>query len=70
VFGLGLAAAILIDATLVRMVLVPSIMELIGDANWWMPSWLDRMVPHLGIEVDVDQSSPLRHEETVAAAPI
>jgi RND superfamily putative drug exporter len=53
VFGLGLAAAILIDATLVRMVLVPSIMELIGDANWWMPSWLDRVVPKLGIEVDV-----------------
>ncbi len=56
VFGLGLAAAILIDATLVRMVLVPSIMELVGDANWWMPSWLDRVVPHLGIEVDVDRS--------------
>jgi RND superfamily putative drug exporter len=57
VFGLGLAAAILIDATLVRMVLVPSIMELVGDANWWMPSWLDRVVPHLGIEVDVDRST-------------
>ena len=70
VFGLGLAAAILIDATLVRMVLVPSIMELIGDANWWMPSWLDRVVPKLGIEVDVDQSRPLQDEKTVAAAPI
>jgi RND superfamily putative drug exporter len=70
VFGLGLAAAILIDATLVRMVLVPSIMELIGDANWWMPSWLDRVVPNLGIEVDVDQSRPLQDEKTVAAAPI
>ena len=45
VFGLGLAAAILIDATLVRMVLVPSVMELLGDTNWWMPSWLDRVVP-------------------------
>ena len=53
VFGLGLAAAIFIDATLVRMVLVPSIMELLGKANWWMPSWLDRVVPHLGVEVDV-----------------
>jgi RND superfamily putative drug exporter len=53
VFGLGLAAAILIDATLVRMVLVPSIMELLGRANWWMPTWLDRIVPHLGVEVDV-----------------
>jgi len=53
VFGLGLAAAILIDATLVRMVLVPSVMELLGRANWWMPSWLDRVVPNLGVEVDV-----------------
>jgi putative drug exporter of the RND superfamily len=56
VFGLGLAAAIFIDATLVRMVLVPSAMELIGDANWWMPSWLDRIVPTLGTEVDVDEA--------------
>ena len=53
VFGLGLAAAIFIDATLVRMVLVPAIMELLGRANWWMPAWLDRIVPHLGVEVDV-----------------
>ncbi len=53
VFGLGLAAAILIDATLVRMVLVPSVMELLGSSNWWMPAWLDRIVPHLGVEVDV-----------------
>jgi RND superfamily putative drug exporter len=52
VFGLGLAASILIDATLVRMILVPSVMELLGDANWWMPKWLDRVVPRLGLEVD------------------
>ena len=52
VFGLGLAASILIDATLVRMVLVPSVMELLGNANWWMPKWLDRIVPRLGLEVD------------------
>ena len=57
VFGLGLASAILIDATLVRMVLVPSIMELLGKANWWMPSWLDRVVPKLGVEVDVTPAS-------------
>ena len=42
VFGLGLAVAVLVDATLVRMVLVPSIMELLGPVNWWMPRWLDR----------------------------
>jgi RND superfamily putative drug exporter len=53
VLGLGLATAVLIDATLVRMVLVPSVMEVLGRANWWMPRWLDRAVPHLGVEVDV-----------------
>jgi putative drug exporter of the RND superfamily len=47
VFGLGLAAAILVDATLVRMVLVPSVMQLVGRANWWFPRWLDRTVPRL-----------------------
>ena len=57
VFGLGLASAILIDATLVRMVLVPGVMELLGNANWWMPSWLNRVVPTLGVEVDVDEPS-------------
>jgi RND superfamily putative drug exporter len=45
VFGLGLAVAILVDATLVRMILVPSIMQLLGKANWWFPHWLDRAVP-------------------------
>ena len=58
VLGLGLAVSVLIDATLVRMVLVPSIMQLLGRANWWMPSWLDRAVPHLGTEVDVALGSP------------
>jgi RND superfamily putative drug exporter len=52
-FGLGLAASILIDATVVRMVLVPSVMELLGGVNWWMPHWLNRIVPRLGVEVDV-----------------
>ena len=56
VFGLGLAAAIFIDATLVRLVLVPSVMELLGRSNWYMPRWLDRIVPTLGVEVDVDAS--------------
>ncbi len=53
VFGLGLAASILIDASLVRLVLVPSVMELLGHANWYMPRWLERVVPTLGVEVDV-----------------
>jgi RND superfamily putative drug exporter len=44
-FGLGLAVAVFLDATLVRMVLVPAIMELLGKVNWWLPSWLDRLLP-------------------------
>jgi RND superfamily putative drug exporter len=55
VFGFGLAVSILIDATLVRLVLVPSVMELLGNANWYMPKWLDRVVPTLGREVAVDE---------------
>ncbi len=50
VFGLGLALAVLLDATLVRMVLVPATMALLGDRNWWMPRWLDRLIPSLTIE--------------------
>jgi RND superfamily putative drug exporter len=49
-FGLGLAAAIFIDATLVRMVLVPATMELLGDRNWWLPGWLDRLLPNIHVE--------------------
>jgi putative drug exporter of the RND superfamily len=45
--GVGMATAILVDATLVRMVLVPSVMHLLGRANWWIPSWLDRILPRL-----------------------
>jgi uncharacterized membrane protein YdfJ with MMPL/SSD domain len=48
--GFGLAAAVLIDATIVRMVLVPATMELLGDRNWWMPRRLDRLVPRLTVE--------------------
>jgi RND superfamily putative drug exporter len=49
-FGLGLAVAVFVDATLVRMVLVPSTMALLGGANWWLPKWLDRILPHLDLE--------------------
>ena len=48
--GLGLAASILIDATLIRMVLVPSTMELLGRKNWWLPKWLDRALPTINFE--------------------
>jgi len=56
-FGLGLASAVFIDATFVRMLLVPATMELLGERNWWMPAWLDRIVPHITVEVIDDSDS-------------
>jgi RND superfamily putative drug exporter len=50
VIGLGMASAIFIDATVVRMLLVPAVMHLLGKANWWLPGWLDRRIPQLHIE--------------------
>jgi RND superfamily putative drug exporter len=49
-FGLGLALAVFIDATLVRMVLVPATMELLGDRNWWLPAWINRILPKIDVE--------------------
>jgi putative drug exporter of the RND superfamily len=49
-FGVGLAVAVLLDATVIRLVLVPATMRLLGDANWWIPDWLDRVLPNLDIE--------------------
>jgi putative drug exporter of the RND superfamily len=49
-FGLGMAIAIAVDATIVRMILVPASMELMGRWNWWLPAWLDRILPHIDVE--------------------
>jgi len=49
-FGFGMAFAVFIDATVVRMILVPATMELLGDRNWWLPGWLDRLLPNVNIE--------------------
>jgi RND superfamily putative drug exporter len=49
-FGIGLAAAIFLDATLVRMVLVPAVMQLLGARNWWIPDWLERILPRIEVE--------------------
>ncbi|WP_328862058.1 MMPL family transporter [Streptomyces sp. NBC_00306] len=51
-FGIGLAVAVALDATVVRGILVPSTMVLLGRVNWWLPAWLDRLLPHMGIEDD------------------
>ena len=49
-FGLGMAVAVAVDATIVRMILVPATMELLGSRNWWMPAWLDRILPRIEVE--------------------
>ena len=57
-FGLGMAVAVLIDATIVRCLLVPSLMVLMGKANWWLPGWLDRILPPLGLDEVLDTDKP------------
>jgi RND superfamily putative drug exporter len=64
-FGVGTAAAVFVDATLVRLILVPSLMQLFGDANWWFPRWLDRLVPKIGVDVELEGS-----KEPVPAAKV
>ncbi|MDY6807763.1 MAG: MMPL family transporter [Actinomycetota bacterium] len=53
--GLGMAVAVLLDATLIRMVLVPATMSLLGRFNWWLPAWLDRVLPRIDVEIDDDR---------------
>jgi RND superfamily putative drug exporter len=69
VFGLGLATAVLVDATIVRMMLVPSIMEILGPVNWWMPHWLDRTIPQIGVEVTPDALPPATAPPSPAPTP-
>ena len=57
-FGIGLAAAIFLDATVVRMVLVPAVMQLLDHRNWWIPNWLERILPRL----DVERAAPATAE--------
>ena len=68
-FGVGLAVAVLIDATLVRMILVPATMSLLGKANWWLPAWLDRKLPHLDLEGALQAPSGPEHEAPEYDAP-
>jgi putative drug exporter of the RND superfamily len=71
--GIGLAVAVFLDATVIRMLLVPATMELLGDRNWWLPRWLDRVLPSIDVEghgADPDTGAelylrPLADEEPV-----
>ena len=57
-FGLGLAGGIAIDAVIIRMAVVPSLMLLLGKANWWFPAWLDRILPHVTVDPDLPEGGP------------
>ena len=63
--GFGMATAIFLDATLVRMVLVPATMSLLGERNWWLPGWLDRILP----KVQVEAPEPTRPAEPADPTP-
>jgi putative drug exporter of the RND superfamily len=65
-FGIGLASAVLLDAFILRTVLVPALMHLFGSANWWLPGWLDRWLPHLEVERS-DQDTQAAPPEPVRA---
>jgi putative drug exporter of the RND superfamily len=67
-FGLGFAAGILVDATVVRMALVPAAMQLMGRANWWLPGWLDRRIPRVDIEGET-RLPPEERAPTLAGSP-
>ncbi len=67
-FGIGLATAIFVDATLVRIVLVPATMQLLGDRNWWLPDWLDRWLPNLRIEADESTNEEINVRSDVRSA--
>jgi hypothetical protein len=60
--GLGLATAVFVDATVVRMVLVPATMEVLGDHNWWLPNWLDRLLHQVAVDGAAATPEQRRHE--------
>jgi RND superfamily putative drug exporter len=67
--GFGMAVAVLIDSTLLRMVLVPAVMELFGKAAWWFPRWLE-WIPHVNIEGTPEPTpEPEPEPEPVATSP-
>jgi hypothetical protein len=57
------STAVFVDATVVRMVLVPATMELLGDRNWWLPRWLDRVLPRLDVEGEAAATGPAASPE-------
>lgn len=69
-FGIGLATAVFVDATIVRMILVPATMKLLGRANWWIPAWLDRLLPAIDIDGEAGLPEPELEPEPAAAGAL
>ena len=63
--AVGMAVSVLIDASVVRMVLVPAIMSLLGEHAWWVPRWLDKILPHIDIEGDSAPATKQRYPVAV-----
>ncbi|HET9103076.1 MAG TPA: MMPL family transporter [Solirubrobacteraceae bacterium] len=68
-FGVGLASAVFLDALIVRSVLVPALMMMLGERNWQIPAWLDRTLPHLNVEGEAARSAPPADEHGSRLAP-
>ena len=69
-FGVSLTAAVLVDAFLIRLVFVPSFMSRLGRANWWLPGWLGRILPHFEVEAGADELTDDESEGRPDAAPV
>jgi putative drug exporter of the RND superfamily len=65
--AIGMAAAVLIDASIIRMILVPAVMSLLGRHAWWIPRWLDRIMPNLDIEGTAHLARVSQQEEAALA---
>ncbi len=68
-FGIGLASAVLLDAVLVRSAIVPAVMVLIGKRNWWLPAWLERVLPHMRIEGTAGRAAA-QEREAIDGPPV
>ncbi len=67
-FGVSLSAAVLLDAFVVRLILIPSLMTIFGKANWWLPAWLGRLLPHVSVESEEDLQSGASEIEDIVDA--
>jgi RND superfamily putative drug exporter len=68
--GFGLAVAVFLDATIVRSILVPAVMRLLGDRNWWLPRWLGRVLPHVHVDGPTTPTAAATAAPALAAEPV